>query len=83
MNDREKLLKELMALDFTLIDLHLFLDTHPYDRQVIELYNKTLQQRNELKNKYETQYGPLVSNCFESTCPWQWIQGPWPWEICR
>jgi len=78
--NRERLLKELMAADFTLIDLNLYLDTHPYDQKTINIYNNCLQRAKMLRNQYEQMYGPLTPNSIPSGCPWQWIESPWPWE---
>ena len=39
-NEREALLYQLMQYKFTLIELNLYLDTHPNDRGAISLYNK-------------------------------------------
>lgn len=78
--EREMMLKELMALDFVLTDLQLFLDTHPYECNAITKYNDTVNKKNTLKMEYQKKYGPLVANCTESKCPWQWINSPWPWS---
>lgn len=79
-DNREKLLKEIMAADFMLIDLNLYLDTHPNDQRAIMLYNQWVQQSMLLKQNYQRMYGPLTQNMFQSKCPWQWIQSPWPWQ---
>jgi spore coat protein JB len=78
--EREIMLKELMSLDFTLIDLHLFLDTHPCDCNAVSVYNDVVNKRNVLKQEYQKRFGPLVANSVESKCPWQWIESPWPWN---
>ena len=33
----------------------------------------------KLKEKFEDEYGPLLSKDADS--PVQWIKGPWPWEV--
>ena len=33
----------------------------------------------KLKEKFEDEYGPLMSKDADS--PVQWIKGPWPWEV--
>ena len=78
---REKMLKELMTLDFSIIEMNLYLDTHPYDARAISIYNNYVQNALVLRSRYERMYGPLTVNFSTSTCPWQWIQSPWPWEI--
>lgn len=78
--NREKLLKEVMASEFTVIDLHLYLDTHPCDQRTISLYNANVQQSKILRDQYERLYGPLSAQSSYSRYPWQWIESPWPWE---
>lgn len=74
------LLKEIMSIDFCLLEMNLFLDTHPQDSDAIMLYNKFLEDVRPLKIKYEREVGPLTVN-FIADCPWSWIDNPWPWEI--
>lgn len=73
-----KMLKQLMAQEFTVIDMHLYLDTHPNDQRALADYNVFLQQLNTLKEAYERQYGPLTA---QSGGGWAWIEEPWPWDI--
>ena len=78
--ERENMLKELMALDFSIIDIHLYLNTHPSDQRAIMIYNNLVQRANMLMQRYEQMFGPLLSNTFISKTPWQWIDNPWPWD---
>lgn len=36
MTEREILMRKIATNDFALVDLHLFLDTHPNNRQIAE-----------------------------------------------
>ena len=38
-NEQEKLLHDIGVLDFVVIELALYLDTHPTDRNAMEYYN--------------------------------------------
>lgn len=76
---RERLLREVMAADFTLIELNLYLNTHPYDQRAITIFNECLQKAKALRQNYERLYGPITSMT-PSKCPWQWIEDPWPWQ---
>lgn len=78
--NREKLLREVMAADFALIDLNLYLNTHPWDQNTINLHNQMSEQAKMLRSRYENLYGPLTAGT-PSKCPWQWIECPWPWEL--
>ena len=77
--NRERMLKEVMAADFTAFDLHLYLNTHPYDARAIVLFNNSIQVAKMVTENFERMYGPLTAN-HPSRSPWQWIEGPWPWE---
>ncbi|RAK22194.1 spore coat protein JB [Anoxybacillus vitaminiphilus] len=77
-----ELLEQLQAVDFALIDLTLYLDTHPHDYQAIQQFNQLAQKRKQLKKQYETSYGPLqqYGNSY-SNYPWNWDDTPWPWQV--
>lgn len=80
-NDQAKMLTNLNSLGFALIDLNLYLDVFPNDRQMIDLYNRFRIQKNELTAIYENQYGPLdLSSNALNAYPWSWDDKPWPWE---
>jgi spore coat protein JB len=76
---QEKLFKELMATDFTAGDLHLYLNTHPYDQRALMIYINVVQRGKLLRDYYERMYGPLTA-ASSNTFPWPWIRSPWPWE---
>ena len=78
--DRLEMLMQLMALEFTGVELNLYLDTHPYDQDALALHNENVEALNCVKDAYEMKFGPITHEV-ESPCPWQWIQNPWPWEI--
>ncbi|MED4601853.1 spore coat protein CotJB [Paenibacillus validus] len=75
-------LEELQAVDFVLVELTLYLDTHPQDIQALQQYNQYAQQRMQLAYQFEQEFGPLKSfgQSF-SKQPWQWIDCPWPWQV--
>ncbi len=77
-----ELMCELQAVDFVLVDLMLYLDTHPQDMQAIQQFNQMAQVRQQLKHEVEKIYGPLqqYGNSY-SGYPWNWNDSPWPWQI--
>ena len=74
------LLKEIMEVGFCVIEMALFLDTHPTDERAIGLHNTYAVRYKELCDTYNMKFGPLTSNDL-SKCPWEFIESPWPWEI--
>ena len=77
MADRTKLLRKLQAAQFAAWELHMYLDTHPCDKQAYEMFRKYTQEAQMLKREFEEKYGPLmVSNSNNA----DWLCDPWPWE---
>lgn len=74
------MLQKISALDFYIIDLHLYLDTHPDDSEAITMYNDCVCKVKELREEYNKNYDMLLANNSTSRQPWQWIENPWPWE---
>ncbi|MGZ0053037.1 spore coat protein CotJB [Brevibacillus gelatini] len=76
------LLEQLQAIDFALVELNLYLDTHPTDSNAIEQFNDLTEKRWALANEYEKHYGPLQNlGRSYSGYPWQWNDEPWPWQV--
>jgi spore coat protein JB len=75
-------MEELQAVDFVLVELTLYLDTHPQDTNAIQQFNQYAQQRKKIKKAIESKYGPLMQygNSY-SGMPWNWNSAPWPWQI--
>lgn len=81
MNEQAELLTYVDALTFAMIDLNLYLDVYPNDREALELFNQYRMQADEYTKKYESKYGPLeLTNNSLNTFPWAWDNAPWPWE---
>lgn len=78
--NKTELLKQIMATDFTIIDLSLYLNTHPMDKEAVAKHNSLVAQSKMLKEKYEKCFGMLTAVDSFSPYPWQWISEPWPWE---
>ena len=72
---------ELMALDFAIKELNLYLDTHPNDQEVLELYWSYIKLAKEGREKYEKMYGPLMSTSLTPEDGYVWLNNPWPWDV--
>ena len=81
MNDQAKMLTKLDSLGFAMVDLNLYLDVYPNDKEKINLYNQYRREKENLLREYENKYGPitLTSDSLNSF-PWAWNNMPWPWE---
>lgn len=81
-NQQMQMLLQIQQLEFTAIELNLYLDTHPNDQQALNLYNSVVPQLRKCIEQYEKHFGPLFHfGMSSSQCPWQWINSPWPWEM--
>jgi spore coat protein JB len=75
-------LEGLQQLDFALVELTLYLDTHPNDLHALQQFNQLAQQRQQAAYQFEMQYGPLMQYGHSySRFPWQWTESPWPWQV--
>lgn len=81
-NEREALLYQVMQYKFALIELNLYLDTNPNDKEIIELFNKYQQMEKQMCKQYESMYGPLtIDSKYLNNDNWLWNKSPWPWEV--
>lgn len=75
-------LEQLQKVDFALVELTLYLDTHPTDMQAVQQFNQLAQRRGQLAYAFELKYGPLMQFGHSFTrFPWQWPETPWPWQV--
>ena len=80
MCERERLLRRIQMVGFALVDLNLYLDTHPNCPHALEMFNEQSAQYAELQQAYADKFGPL-SPSQAGGSSWDWISGPWPWEM--
>lgn len=77
-----ELLEEIQAVDFVLVELTLYLDTHPQDYEAINQFNQFSKKSKLLKKAFEQQFGPLQQfGASYSGYPWNWDDAPWPWQV--
>lgn len=75
---REEMLNELRALKFSIIELGLYLNTHPCDQEAICMHKEYANKYKKLADQYQKMYGPLT---IMFPCnKWRWLEEPWPWE---
>lgn len=81
MNARQELLNQIQMVSFALVDLNLYLDTHPQDRDALDYYHQNRMLMDQLMETYTTNYGPLTTADVTAKNLWTWIEQPWPWEL--
>jgi len=84
---QEKLMLEIQEVSFVLDDIRLFMDTHPEDKNGLELMKTMLKRRKELLKNFALKFYPLTMDCmaeiydaYPSSECYCWPQGPKPWE---
>lgn len=77
------MLKKIQEMEFVAVELNLYLDTHPCDQEAVNDYNCAVEALKRMRKEYEAQFGPLFNFGWGgfSEVPWQWMMGPWPWEL--
>jgi len=84
---RECMLLQIQQVSFMLDDLRLYMDTHPEDKQGLELLKTMVKKRKTLAKEFAKQFYPLTPDCMAdiyeedpaSDC-YCWVEGPIPWE---
>lgn len=79
-NRRQELLRQIQTISFVLVEINLFLNTHPTDMAALNYYHENVALLDRLNYEYATQYGPLSANDVVSSNRWTWVDQPWPWE---
>lgn len=80
MSNKEQLLHDIGIVDFVLVDLALFLDTHPTNTRAMEYFNHYNRIKNEMVSDFSQRYYPLTLSMADSDTEWRWGEAPLPWE---
>lgn len=80
-SSRAELMRKVQETSFACVDMNLYLDNHPDDKNAINTYNSLCNQFAQARYAYENKYYPLTNFGYApSRCPWQWADQPWPWD---
>jgi len=75
-------MNELQAVDFVLLELTLYLDTHPDDSATIAQFSQFQKRKTSLMQQFETSFGPLREYGHSPIGQtWSWADSPWPWQV--
>lgn len=73
-------LVELQALEFVVLELGTYLDTHPDDAEAFELFKQYAAMERAAKAEYESRFGPLTRDSAANGDCFRWLMDPWPWN---
>ena len=71
---------ELQTLGFAINELALYLDTHPNDREALELYQAYQKMYHQGMMEFGDKHGPLTHSHPTQGDHYRWTKDPWPWE---
>lgn len=78
---RAEMLHEIGMVDFAIVEMTEYLDTHPYEKQAIDYINYYIKKKNQLLTEYSFMYGPLtISSVQPGGNEWVWALNEMPWE---
>ena len=73
-------LAELQALEFVVLELNLYLDTHKDDAEAFRMFQQFSAMEKAARAAYESKYGPVTKQAAASGDSYQWLSDPWPWN---
>lgn len=73
---------ELMALDFVVQELKLYLDTHADDQEAFSALQTCIRLSREGRRRYVEKYGPITVDDMRFADRYTWVKAPWPWQNC-
>jgi len=81
-DNQRQMRNRINALEFAMLELALYLDTHPDDQKALQMRLQMQREAAELRCQYEKCYGPwmVTKNDVEGPC-WSWVKNPWPWDF--
>lgn len=74
-------LNELQALEFVIVELGLYLDTHQNDAEAFALFQQYVELERQAKEAYVAMYGPIVQSDAAKDKTYTWLKDPWPWNF--
>ncbi|MBQ7955305.1 MAG: spore coat protein CotJB [Lachnospiraceae bacterium] len=78
--EHARMLKDINTISFTLVELTLYLDTHPHDKQAMEYFNHYARIEKQMKQEFSSKYYPLNASLSTDQKEWTWATAPMPWE---
>lgn len=82
MKEKHEMKKHIDSLCFSILEIELFLDTHPYDQKALHMLREYRRRKREAIDTYEAKFGKYIvtTDDVPASHHWSWIDSPWPWE---
>lgn len=80
-SEEEEALLNLNQMQFAMHEANLYLDVYPTDNNMMNEYNKTRINYNNMLREYQNKYGSLLVNSDSlNQIPFGWEEEVWPWD---
>lgn len=80
---KDEMMNKLMSVQFMILDIALYLDTHPCDTAMINKHNFYADMLRGLISDYERTFNePLTIYSISPADRWAWVSEKWPWNKC-
>ena len=79
----KQMLEWVQMLCFCVVDMQLYLDTHPEDEEAFCYFKEVVEMYEKAKKKYEENCGPLTVTASAEHGQYTWADMPLPWEGVR
>ncbi len=80
-NAVQSALNELQALEFVIVELGLYLDTHQNDAEAFALFQQYVDMECQARKAYTARFGPLRQTDAANGKTYTWLKEPWPWSF--
>jgi len=81
MSERELSLWKVQAYEFAIVEVGLFLDTHPNDQTALSYFKQYRDMKHKAESDFTRKFGPITMDHMDNDLStWRWIENPWPWE---
>lgn len=79
--ERKDLLQWINEVSFAIVEITLYLDTHPNDAEALSFFHHYNEERKKAVKLYSDNYAPLTLDFMQDEQDhWNWASEPWPWE---
>ncbi|MDE7016152.1 MAG: spore coat protein CotJB [Lachnospiraceae bacterium] len=81
-NEQARLLHQIDLISFVIVEMNLYLDTHPDDSEAVEYLKHYAHMKNQAMREYASKYEPLTVDTANASSAkeWVWATSPMPWE---
>ncbi len=81
-NEMNRMLNDIGIVDFILVDLTQYLDTHPYDQAALNYFTHYSKIKQKMVHEFSMNFYPLTKEHNDSTKEFRWNspKTPLAWE---